>query len=53
MRRLDVFILAYSALAFSSIVLLSLLGVERIDIYIALFAIEFFVVHNHFAIKPI
>lgn len=43
MRRLDVFILAYSALAFSSIVLLSLLGVERIDIYIALFAIEFFV----------
>jgi len=43
MRSLDVFILTYSALAFSTIVLLSLLGVSRIDIYVALFAVEFFV----------
>jgi len=43
MRSLDVFILTYSALSFSTIVLLSLLGVNRIDIYVALFAIEFFV----------
>ena len=43
MRSLDVFILTYSALSFSTIVLLSLLGEERIDIYVALFAIEFFV----------
>ena len=43
MRSLDVFILTYSALAFSTIVLLSLLGVNRIDIYVALFAVEFFV----------
>lgn len=43
MRGLDVFILTYSVLTFSTITLLSLLGVEEIDIYIALFAVEFFV----------
>ena len=43
MRSLEAFILAYSALIFSTTFFLSLLGVGRIDVYIALFVIEFFV----------
>ena len=43
MRSLDAFILTYSALTFSTIFFLSLLEVGRIDVYIALFVIEFFV----------
>lgn len=43
MRSLDAFILTYSGLTFSTVFFLSLFSVEGIDIYIALFAIEFFV----------
>jgi hypothetical protein len=44
MKNTDVFIIMYAALLFSTTVVLSLLNVERIDVYVALFAIEFFVV---------
>ncbi len=43
MKNADLFIIMYATLLFSTVVLLSLLSVERIDIYVALFAIEFFV----------
>jgi hypothetical protein len=43
MKNTDVFLIMYAALAFSTVVVLSLLSVDRIDVYIALFAIEFFV----------
>jgi hypothetical protein len=43
MKNTDLFIILYGALLFSTVVALSLLAVERIDIYVALFAIEFFV----------
>lgn len=33
----------YATFLFSTVVILSLLGVDRIDVYVALFAIEFFV----------
>jgi hypothetical protein len=43
MENTELFIIIYAALLFSTVVILSLLGVERIDVYVALFAIEFFV----------
>lgn len=43
MKNTDLFIILYAALLFSTVVLLSLLSVESIDIYVALFAMEFFV----------
>jgi hypothetical protein len=43
MRSTIVFIITYATLMFSTVVILSLLGVEAIDIYVALFAIEFFI----------
>jgi hypothetical protein len=43
MRSTDVFIITYAALMFSTVVILSLLGVDAIDMYVALFAIEFFI----------
>jgi hypothetical protein len=43
MKNTDVFIIMYAALLFSTVVILSLLSVDRIDVYVALFAIEFFV----------
>jgi len=43
MKSIDVFLIVYAALVFSTVVILSLLSVGTIDIYIALFAIEFFV----------
>jgi hypothetical protein len=43
MKNTDVFIITYAALLFSTVVILNLLNVERIDVYVALFAIEFFV----------
>ena len=43
MRSVDSFLITYATLAFSSVVALSLIGVERVDVYVALFAIEFFV----------
>jgi hypothetical protein len=43
MENTDAFIIMYAALLFSTVVILSLLSVDRIDVYVALFAIEFFV----------
>jgi hypothetical protein len=43
MENTDIFLVMYAALIFSTVVVLSLLSVERIDVYVALFAIEFFV----------
>ena len=43
MENTDIFLIMYAALIFSTVVILSLLSVERIDVYVALFAIEFFV----------
>ncbi len=43
MRRVDSFLITYAALTFSSVVALTLIGVETADVYVALFAIEFFV----------
>jgi hypothetical protein len=43
MKNTDAFIIIYAILLFSTVVTLSLLSVERIDVYVALFAIEFFV----------
>ena len=43
MKNTDTFIIVYAALLFSTVVTLGLLSVERIDVYVALFAIEFFV----------
>jgi hypothetical protein len=43
MENTDAFIIMYAALLFSTVVVLSMLGVDRIDVYVALFAIEFFV----------
>ena len=44
MRNTDIFLLTYSALVFSTVIVLGLLGVDRIDVYVALFIIEFFVI---------
>lgn len=44
MRSVDWFLLQYAALVFSTVTLLSMLGLDSIDIYVALFIIEFFVV---------
>jgi hypothetical protein len=43
MKNTDLFIIFYGALLFSTVVVLSLLAVDSVDIYVALFAIEFFV----------
>jgi hypothetical protein len=43
MRRTSMFLMVYAALLFSTVVVLSLLSVEIIEVYVALFAIEFFV----------
>ena len=43
MKSIDFFLIVYAALVFSTVVILNFLGVETIDIYVALFAIEFFV----------
>lgn len=43
MRGIDFFLISYTALAFSSTIFLSLIGVSAIDVYLALLAIEFFV----------
>jgi hypothetical protein len=43
MKSTDVFLLTYAALAFSTVFILSILSVEMIDVYVALFAIEFFI----------
>jgi len=42
-KNVEQFIIVYGALLFSAVVLLSLLGEARLDIYMAIFAIEFFV----------
>ncbi len=44
MKSTDVFLITYAALSLSTVIVLSLLSVERIDVYVALFAVEFFVV---------
>ena len=43
LRRTEAFLITYATLIFSSVVILSLLSVERLDAYVSLFAIEFFV----------
>jgi len=42
-RTIDSFLISYAALAFTSLIILSLAGVETLDVYIALFVILFFV----------
>jgi hypothetical protein len=42
-KKTDSFLVTYAALSLSSVVVLSLIDVEAIDVYVALFAIEFFV----------
>ena len=41
--RIDAFLITYATLAFSSVIALSLIGVETLDVYAALFVIFFFV----------
>jgi hypothetical protein len=41
--RIDTFLIIYATLAFSSVIVLSLIGVETFDVYAALFVILFFV----------
>jgi hypothetical protein len=43
MENTDAFIIVYAALLFSTVVILSMLGIDKIDVYVAFFAIEFFV----------
>ncbi len=43
MRDIEVFLLTYGTLVFSTVAALSLLSVEAIEVYATLFAIEFFV----------
>jgi len=42
-KNVHVFFIVYATLAFSTVFALSLLSEERIDVYMALFAVEFFV----------
>jgi hypothetical protein len=42
-RSIDSFLITYATLAFTSVTTLSLIGVETLDVYIALFVILFFV----------
>jgi len=42
-RSIDSFLVTYATLAFTSVITLNLLGVETLDVYIALFVILFFV----------
>lgn len=41
MKNIDFFLIVYAALAFSSVTVLTLIGVDTVDVYLALFAIEF------------
>ena len=43
MQNVNTLLLAYAALVFSTVFGLSLLSEERIDVYIALFAVELFI----------
>jgi hypothetical protein len=42
-RSIDSFLVTYATLAFTSAITLSLIGMETLDVYIALFVILFFV----------
>lgn len=52
MRTIDSFLITYAALAFTSVITLSLTGVETLDVYIALFAILFFVAAELTPLSP-
>jgi hypothetical protein len=43
-QKVEILLITYACLIFSTVVILSSLGVEQIDIYVAGFAIEYFVV---------
>jgi len=43
LKSTEAFLIIYATFIFSTVIVLSLLGLERIDVYVALFAIEFFV----------
>ena len=43
MENNEIFILVYGALMFATVVILSLFGLEIIDIYLGLFALELFI----------
>jgi len=43
MKNVDTLIFTYSLIVFSTVFILSLLSEERIDVYAALFAVEFFI----------
>ena len=42
-NKMDVFLTVYAALAFSTVFALSLMDVEELHVYVALFTIEFFI----------
>ena len=44
MKNVIVFLIAYATLIFATVFGLSLLGEDRIDVYAALFAVEFFII---------
>lgn len=41
---MNAFLTTFAALTFSSVVVLSLMGINTLEVYVALFAIEFFVI---------
>jgi hypothetical protein len=43
MRTIDSFLITYATLVFTSVITLTLIDVETLDVYIALFVILFFV----------
>jgi len=42
LKSTEAFLIIYAAFIFSTVTVLSLLSLDRLDVYVALFAIEFF-----------
>jgi hypothetical protein len=42
-QKVEILLTSYACLVFSTVVILSSLGVEQVDIYVAGFAIEYFI----------
>lgn len=43
-QKVEILLISYACLIFSTVVILSSLGVEQVDIYVAGFAIEYFII---------
>ncbi len=43
-QKIEIFLISYASLIFSTVLVFSYLGVGQIDIYVAGFAIEYFIV---------